>query len=67
MAKHVIKYEYDNGIKLSQPTVWCGAKVNRSYNWIFQDAQHVALSAGGSVQPCKKCVKAIITQLQAEL
>jgi hypothetical protein len=64
MASHVIKFEYDDGKKLQRPVTWCGSD---EFGWMFQDAQHVALSVGGSVQPCKKCVRAIINELQKEL
>ena len=65
MAKHVIKYEYRDGEKLAQPTTWCGRK--HDGGWVFADAQHVALAVGGSIQPCKKCIKAIIKVLEEEL
>lgn len=64
MSRHVIKYEYDDGKKLQRPTAWCGAD---GVGWMFQDAQHVALSAGGTIQPCKRCIKAIIKELEKEL
>lgn len=67
MATHVIKYEYNDGKKLIQPVTWCGRKVWRSHGFLFQDAQHVALASGGSVQPCKSCIKAIIKELKKEL
>jgi hypothetical protein len=65
MARHVIKYEYNDGVKMPHPMSWCGrALVNE---FAFQDAQHVALAAGGSIQPCKKCIKKIIKALEQEL
>lgn len=63
MPRHVIKFEYEDGKKLSKPTLWCGEKSPEN-NWFFTDAQHVALAAGGSIQPCKKCIKAIIKELE---
>ena len=66
MKRHVIKYEYDDGKKLAKPTLWCG-KESSGFDWTFQDAQHVALTSGGSVAPCKNCVKAIIKELQKEV
>ena len=45
---------------------WCG-RVGDNNEWCFHDAQHLALSAGGSIQPCKNCVKAIIKELNKEL
>ena len=66
MPKHVIKYEYKDGVKLTKPVLWCGREFKfNQFN--FQDAQHVALAVGGSVQPCKACIKAIIKQLSEEL
>lgn len=66
MSKHVIKYEYHEGTKLKKPVLWCGGKAN-SFDWYFQDAQHVALAVGGSTAPCKNCIRAVIRQLQKEL
>lgn len=65
MAAHIVKYEYENGIKLQVPILWCGRKYMG--NWAFKDVQHVALSVGGSIQPCKLCIKAIIKTLSKEL
>lgn len=67
MSRHVIKYEYKDGKKLPTPEVWCGQKVAMGDEWMFMNAQHVALASGGSVAPCKKCIKAIIAQLEKEL
>lgn len=64
-ARHVIKYEYSDGVKLDNPVLWCGLDHNGSF--CFSDAQHVALSVGGYIQPCKKCIKAIIRELEKEL
>ena len=64
--RHVTKYEYSNGEKLDIPISWCGHEIQR-HEWHFTDAQHVALAAGGSVQPCRLCVKAIIDALCVEL
>lgn len=67
MAKrHVIKYTHKDGVKLDTPNAWCGKKVN-AFDFVFNDAQHVALAVGGSVAPCKNCIKAIIKQLSEEL
>ena len=57
-VRHVIKYE--------NKVYWCGESVNPFY-WSFQDAQHVALSVGGSVVPCRVCLKAIVETLQKEI
>ena len=65
MIRHVIKYEYKGGVKLRSPASWCGMELFSDF--AFQDAQHVALAAGGSIQPCKKCIKAIIKALESEL
>ena len=67
MSKHVIKYTHDDGKRLKIPLLWCGRKSNGHHEWAFQDAQHVALAVGGSVAPCKSCIKAIIKQLSEEL
>ena len=67
MGKHVIKYTHDDGIKLLIPQTWCKAGLKSNNEWLFQDAQHVALAVGGSVAPCKNCIKAIIKQLSEEL
>ena len=63
--RHVIKHEYKDGEKLSAPTLWCGRKADGS--WCFTGASHVSLAVGGSVQPCKDCIKAIIKELEKEL
>lgn len=66
MSKHVIKYEYDDGAELKKPILWCSREAT-GMAFYFKDAQHVALAAGGSIQPCKNCIKAIIKELQKEL
>ena len=66
MPSHIIKYEYNDGVKLQVPEVWCGREIKYP-SWLFQDAQHVALAVGSSMQPCKACIKAIIKQLEREL
>jgi len=68
MSNHVVKYTHLNGKKLDKKTLWCGidAPSNNS-EFMFIDAQHVALAVRGSIQPCKNCIKAIIKQLSEEL
>jgi len=66
MSSHVIKYDYEDGKKLINPILWCGQK-HKHYMRCFTDAGHLSLSVGGSIQPCKNCVKAIIKKLQKEL
>ena len=66
MSRHVIKYEYRDGEKLGRPVFWCGREMEYK-QFAFTDAQHLALSVGGSVQPCKNCIKAIIKELEKEL
>ena len=62
----VKKYNSEkNGIVLSK-TAWCGNELG-SHAWAFSDAQHLALSVQGSVEPCRDCVKAIIKELEKEL
>ena len=67
MSKHVVKFEYDDGKKLHsyELKMWCGRVGSNEFH--FLDAQHVALSVGGSIQPCKNCIKAIIKELSKEL
>ena len=65
MIRHVIKYEYSDGIKLKNPEAWCGRLLGNEF--AFLNAQHVALAAGGSVRPCKNCIKKIIEALESEL
>ena len=67
MERHVIKLKYEDGVELARPIVWCGHPKITYEEWLFQDAQHVALSVGGSVEPCANCIKSIITELQKEL
>ena len=63
MTKHIIKYEYRDGVKLAKHEVetWCGY-VPQFSDWLFQDAQHAILSIEqeSRIQPCKRCIKAII-------
>ena len=66
MKAHTIKYTHDDGEELKQPVYWCGVK-SQSFDWSFLDAQHLALASGGSVAPCKNCVRAIIKVLSEEL
>jgi hypothetical protein len=65
MSKHIIKYTHDDGKELLKPTLWCGRE--NKLGWLFQDAQHAALAVGGSVAPCKNCIKAIVKELSKEL
>lgn len=66
MSKHVIKHTHEDGEELDVPTLWCGRKYN-GFDWVFGDTHTVALAVGGSVQPCKNCIKAIIKELEKEL
>lgn len=63
MCKHIIKYEYRDGVKLANHEIetWCGHAPQFS-DWLFQDAQHAILSIEqeSRIQPCKRCIKAII-------
>lgn len=59
----VIKYEFDDGIKLrkSKQPLWCGKTRKGSYQWVFSDAQHAALAD----KPICSCCKAnIIKELR---
>ena len=66
MARHTIKYTHKNGVELDEPEAWCGRSIE-AMEWHFKDAQYLAWSAGGSIQPCRNCVKAIIKELEREL
>jgi len=66
MSTHVIKFTHNNGKKLAKPELWCGRQSQYSA-FYFVDAQHVALAVGGSIQPCKNCIKSIIKELKKEL
>ncbi len=49
----------------NEHVMWCD--VVNVWDFHFLGAQHAALAVGGSVQPCKKCVKGIIDELRKEL
>lgn len=66
VSNHTIKHTHRDGVQLPAPEYWCGA-VKQFGDWHFLDAQHLALSVDGSVQPCVECVKAIIKELEKEL
>lgn len=70
MTAHVIKREYENGIKLKSPIYWCG-KEGLMHEWAFTSAQHLALyvetSVGGSIEPCQACIKEIVAILNSEI
>lgn len=68
MSKHVVKYDHLDGIKSASRnfTLWCGRRL-KPFDPYYVDAQHLALSIGGSGQPCKNCIKAIIKELEKEL
>ncbi|WP_427022834.1 hypothetical protein [Enterobacter kobei] len=69
MSKHIIKYDYRDGVKLAkhETETWCGHKPQSS-DWLFQGAQHALLSIEqGLLQvPCKKCLAAIIKTAQED-
>ncbi len=65
MPNHVIKLRHKDGKEIT-PVLWCGRE-HVNLGWYFQDAQHVALSVGGSIAPCKGCIRAIINELSKEL
>ena len=62
MKRHVIKFEYEDGNKV---VLWCGR--GHDGGWAFKDAGHVAIAVGGSVAPCKNCIKSIIKELEKEI
>lgn len=63
----VIKYEYEDGIKLpkSEVVTWCGKKPS---NWMFSDAQHAALATeqGSRIAVCRSCRAKIKQALYTE-
>jgi len=65
-VKHTIKLTHIDSQKLNKDVYWCG-RFRKSFDWCFSDAQHLTLSVGGSVQPCKSCIKSIIKELEKEL
>ena len=60
------KETHRDGVELDAPVSWCGRNISKT-DWAFTDTHHLALAVGGSVQPCKKCVAAIIKELSKEL
>lgn len=66
MSHHIIKFSHKDGVKLLSPEVWCGEEIN-GHSWLFQSAQHAALSVGGSISMCKNCIKNIVKELSKEL
>lgn len=64
--RHTIKQSHKDGVHMLEYEYWCG-KTGDLMEWHFLDAQHVALAVGGSIAPCKKCIKAIIKELSKEL
>ena len=70
MGKHIVKYDYRDGVKLAkhEGETWCGHQP-QSADWLFQDAQHALLSIEqcSSVEPCKECLKAIVRVVQKEV
>lgn len=65
MSVHTVKHDYKDGEKLTNPVSWCGKTL--VYEFHFLDTHHLALAVGGSHQPCKNCIKAIIKELEKEL
>jgi hypothetical protein len=67
-VSHVIKYTHDDGVKLRNPTTWCGHNVY-AHDWCFQDASHVLLALDKStcIAPCKRCLMAMRRVINKEL
>jgi len=64
-GRHVVRLVYrDGGAK--KPISWCGKELN-SFDWVFVDVQHLVNSVGGSIAPCKCCIKEIQDHLNQEL
>lgn len=66
MTAHITKEDHKDGEKLKLPLFWCG-KESSGMEWHFVDTHHAALAVGGSVQPCKSCIRAIIREFNKEL
>lgn len=69
---HIVKYEYDNGVKLpiSKRILWCGIDAKKlGFDFTFQDAQHalLAIEQGLINEPCKECLKNISVVINSEL
>jgi hypothetical protein len=66
MSRHTIKNTHLDGNKLDAPEYWCGRTAG-GFAFHFMDTHHLALAIGGSIAPCKSCIKAIIKELSKEL
>ncbi|QHJ84509.1 MAG: hypothetical protein [Caudoviricetes sp.] len=62
--KHIIKYDYQDGVKLPTPVLWCKSP-SMWGEWYFQDVQHAALTVchEGRLVPCKDCCNEVIKYL----
>lgn len=63
-GKHTMRWISGKG---KSGTTYCGREVIPTLIWCFTDVDHLVLSVGGSIRPCKECVQAIINELQKEL
>lgn len=63
MGNHIIKFEYNDGVKLKNPITWCGGEPG---NWNFLDAQHALLTVDkqSCIDACEKCLSALIRTTQ---
>ncbi len=66
LAKCTVKIKAAGSPQVLKSKSWCGRDLD-FYEWAFEDAQHLALVGGGSVETCKDCVKSIINELSKEL
>ncbi len=66
MTAHITKHTHEDGKELEKLMFWCGRESN-GCEWHFLDTHHAALAVGGSVQPCKSCVRAIVREFMKEL
>lgn len=65
MAKHIVKYDHEDGKPLARNRriFWCGVDASKvGFDFTFTDAQHAILSIeqGSLVVPCEQCLNAIV-------
>lgn len=66
--KHVVDNRKDDTLKQWQYKTICGMIINKPV-WVFLDIDHVYFSVSnkGNIQPCKKCLKKIVSTFNKEL
>jgi len=67
--RHTVKQMFAEGDGLPRPEYHCGrvGAVAPFNDFHFLDAGHLVRNVGGSIQPCKDCIRAIIRELNKEL